>query len=51
MTACCALLGQQLDLEEELEEFWHGTRAPGPLQRWMAALREVVLAQVPGRRW
>ena len=42
------LLGQQLDLEEELEEFWLSHPRLGPLQRWMAALRQVVLARVPG---
>jgi WD40 repeat protein len=43
------LVGQQLDLEDELEEFWQGHLRLGPLQRWMAALRQVVLAKVPGR--
>ena len=32
-----------LDLEDELEEFWLEHARLGPLQRWMAALREVVL--------
>jgi WD40 repeat protein len=36
-------LGQQLDREEELEEFWLEHPRLGPLQRWMSALREVVL--------
>jgi hypothetical protein len=44
-----ALMGQQLDLEEELEEYWLAHPRLSPLQRWMAALREVVLARVPGR--
>jgi WD40 repeat protein len=43
------LLGQQLDLEDELEEFWQEQARLGPLQRWMKALREVVLATVPGQ--
>jgi CheY-like chemotaxis protein len=43
------LLGQQLDLEEELDDFWLAEARFGPLQRWMKALREVVLARVPGR--
>src|SRR6185436_15209424 len=37
------LLGAQLGIEEELEEFWVGHPQVGPLQRWMRALREVVL--------
>jgi WD40 repeat protein len=42
-------LGTQLDLEEELEQFWQERQRLGPIQRWMAALRHVVLAQVPGQ--
>jgi WD40 repeat protein len=44
-----SLAGQQLDLEDELEEFWLAHPRLGCLQRWMAALREVVLAREPGR--
>src|SRR5262249_38461973 len=36
-------LGQQLDLEDDLEDFWQRHERFGPLQRWIAALREVVL--------
>jgi WD40 repeat protein len=43
------LMGQQLHLEDEMEEFWQEHERLGPLQRWMAALREVVLARVSGR--
>jgi WD40 repeat protein len=43
------LLGQQLDLEDELETFWQEQPHLGPLQRWLGALREVVLARLPGR--
>jgi WD40 repeat protein len=43
------LLGQQVDLEDELDDFWREQARFGPLQRWMAALREVVLTRVPGR--
>ncbi|HEX3313793.1 MAG TPA: AAA-like domain-containing protein, partial [Gemmataceae bacterium] len=39
-------LGRQLDLEDELEDFWEAHARVGPLQRWMRALREVVLRQV-----
>src|SRR5687767_5237781 len=42
------LLGRALELEDELEDFWLDHQRLGPLQRWMAALREVVLARVPG---
>src|SRR6266851_3838147 len=38
-----ARLGQQLDLEDELEAFWLEHERLGPLQRWMTSLREVVL--------
>jgi WD40 repeat protein len=43
-----ATLGKELDLEEELDQFWLEQERLGPLQRWMAALQEVVLARVPG---
>jgi WD40 repeat protein len=42
-------LGRQLKLEAELEAFWQAQSRLGPLQRWMTALREVVLAHLPGR--
>jgi WD40 repeat protein len=38
-----ARIGQQLDLEDELEEFWLSHGRLGPLQRWSRAIREVVL--------
>jgi WD40 repeat protein len=43
------LVGQQLDLEDELEDFWRDHSRLSPLQRWMGALREVVLARIAGR--
>jgi DNA-binding response OmpR family regulator len=43
------LLGQQLNMEDELEEYWLDHERQSPLQRWMGALREVVLARCPGR--
>jgi hypothetical protein len=49
---CAGLLhhtGIQLELEDELEAFWRTHAHLGPLQRWLAALRQVVLAQIPGR--
>jgi WD40 repeat protein len=42
------LLARALELDDELEEFWLQNGRLGPLQRWMTALREVVLARVPG---
>ncbi|MCI0485965.1 MAG: AAA-like domain-containing protein [Blastocatellia bacterium] len=42
-------IGQQLDIEEELEDFWLSHTSLGPLQRWMQAIREVVLARLDGR--
>ncbi len=38
-------LGQQLRLEDELDQFWQDHVRLAPLQRWMRALREVVLPQ------
>jgi AAA-like domain len=34
-----------IDLEDELDEFWLAHPQMGPFQRWMSALREVVLAK------
>src|SRR5207247_2665685 len=42
-------VGRQLALEEELESFWAKHAALGPLERWMAAMREVVLNWRPGK--
>src|SRR5262245_10331089 len=36
-------LGQQLDLEDELSEFRREHMELGPLQRWMQAIRQIVL--------
>src|SRR6266851_9138356 len=36
-------IGIHLDLEDDLEAFWDEHERLGPLQRWMRALREVVL--------
>src|SRR5262245_10971943 len=41
-------MGQQLELEDELEEFWDGNRKLGPLQRWMHAVRRVALPRYTG---
>src|SRR5205085_2479668 len=37
------LLGQQLGLEEEMDEFWQQNQRLGPLQRWFEAVRRVAL--------
>src|SRR5260370_30019058 len=43
------LLGQKLDpsgaLEDELDDFWFSQDRLGPIQRWLTALRELVLPQ------
>src|SRR5437867_8440539 len=41
-------MGRQLDLEDELEEYWETHERQSPLQRWLGALQEFVLALVPG---
>lgn len=42
-------IGRQLQLEDELEDFWFNHPRLGPLQRWMSAIDEVVLPRYPGR--
>src|SRR5438128_6267112 len=46
-------LGRQLDptgqLEDALDDFWIEQERLGPLQRWMAALEQVVLGKDEGR--
>jgi WD40 repeat protein len=46
-------LGEQLDpsgaLEDELDEFWLAEERLGPLQRWLTALRQIVLPRVARR--
>jgi AAA-like domain len=39
-------VGEQLDLEEDLDDFWETHRRLGPLQRFFAALRKVALARL-----
>ncbi len=41
-------IGQQLELDDELEEFWDAHPKLGPLQRWMQAIRRVLLPRYPG---
>ena len=42
-------LGEQLHLEDLLEDFWHDNPNLSPLQRFMTALGRVVLPQTPQR--
>jgi hypothetical protein len=42
-------VGQQLDLEDELETYWNTHAHLGPLQRWTGAIREVLLESTEGR--
>jgi tetratricopeptide (TPR) repeat protein len=42
-------IGEQLDMEDELDDFWLNDERLGPLQRWMRAIREVVLRKFRGR--
>ncbi|HTE17283.1 MAG TPA: AAA-like domain-containing protein, partial [Armatimonadota bacterium] len=42
-------LGEQLGLEDELDDFWAEHRRVGPLQRFMAALEHVMLQRCTGR--
>jgi hypothetical protein len=42
-------MGEQLALEDELEEAWQRHEKLGPLQRWMRAVREVVLNASSGQ--
>jgi len=43
------MLGQQLGLEDELEDYWDDHPKLGPFQRWMAAIRHVVLPSAESR--
>jgi WD40 repeat protein len=42
-------IGQQLGLEDELDRFWMEHQRLGLLQRWMRAIRQVLLPHCPGR--
>ena len=37
-------IGSQLDLEDEVEDYWEAHPQLGPLQRWLGGIRNVVLA-------
>src|SRR5437870_8028434 len=45
------ILGGQLGLRRELDEFWRENRRLGPLRRWMWALEAVVLPQLGVGSW
>src|SRR5437016_3971347 len=42
------LLGRALKIEDAMEDYWLANERLGPMQRWLAALRDVVLVKVPG---
>jgi WD40 repeat protein len=42
-------LGQRLDIEDELMEYWSSQPLLGPTNRWMMALRSVVLPRYPAQ--
>src|SRR6202008_1269700 len=42
-------MAQQLSLEDDLDEFWDTRSAIGPLQRWMQAIRRIVLPRYETR--
>ncbi|MEP7272150.1 MAG: AAA-like domain-containing protein, partial [Acidobacteriota bacterium] len=42
-------MGQQLELENEFRVFWLDHQMMGPLQRWMKAVREILLRRHPGQ--
>jgi hypothetical protein len=42
-------LGQQLELEDELLDFWQAHPELGPLQRWLTSLEKVVLEKLRSR--
>src|SRR5262249_17922140 len=44
-----AQIGQRLGLEDKLIEFWPTRPLIGPMQRWIEAIRTIVLPSRPGR--
>ena len=42
-------MGDRLSLEDELLRFWIANASLGPMQRWISAIRKVVLPSQPGR--
>ena len=39
-------VGRQLDLEDELEDYWMDNQRLSPVQRWFGAIREIALAKL-----
>jgi len=44
-----AQIGRQLQMEDELEDFWLDHAWVAPLQRFLQTLRDVILVQAPGK--
>jgi len=44
-----ARIGQQLDIEDEIDDFWLSHERLGPLQRWMLAIEKIVMSRFSGR--
>ena len=42
-------LGDRFNLEDQLLEFWRANVSLGPMQRWISAIRKVLLPSRPGR--
>src|SRR2546427_715469 len=42
-------MGDQLGLEDELEQFWIASERLGPVQRWFASIRKAVMAWRRGK--
>lgn len=42
-------MGDRLNLEDELLEFWQANVSLGPMQRWVSAIRKVILPSHPRR--
>lgn len=42
-------LGDRLDLEDEMLDFWSANLSIGPMQRWISAIRKVALPSRAGR--
>ena len=40
-------IGQWLDIEEELDDYWYAQASLPPLERWLTAIQKVILTLVP----
>src|SRR6185503_2199754 len=43
-----SVVAEELDLDDEIGEYWRAHRDLGPLQRWLRLIREVVLMRDTG---